>query len=549
MSLPTFAASIIPPVIQRLPEHVKPQRLVVQRSTIEEILNPSPFHTSQRIIVLTDTQESDEDGVDRNLPATERLRKIFLHELPHYIKKGTEHAVNLPLTAAPSFRGLLPLLILGHVVGTFLPTVVVMLLPYHDVNQGVGSNRFFLYGTLSFYDLAFITTFVATFDFAMPKASFPIKARIGSVAIGVLFAKILESSIAEGWMFGEGGLSLFPIPFAVCLTIPAALPATFASLFWMSPKRSEKAMRKKCWHTVRLMVGLIVSLGIALLWMTFFRILEGTLLQKVWGLVFYVLKLLCKTFLIGQIALKLNLENLIPLQFMVEMAFTFLQAEAMSYVTLASFLCSLISGPLVLALRLYAANDRLAILFCFASKKMIRKAKGDNTTDEAVQQHCGSNDVFQVASGLIKMSHAQVHRLCLAQDQQAKARASRSQLHADWSETITEPSEGHCRNGAELTVEDEEHHQNNADDDDIDDANLMETGQSPARTEGASIVLVAEDLADVPDDITNTSMAACVVTSTSTGEGEEVLSGVCEGTATPADLPPKYISEGYHNEI
>lgn len=487
--------------------------------------------------------------MDRELTATERLRKIFLHELPHYIKKGTEHAVNLPLTAAHSFRGLLPMLILGHVLGTFLPTVLVMLLPYHDVNQGINSNRFFVYGTLTFYDLAFITTFVATFDFAMPKGSIPLKARIGSVAIGVIFAKILESSIAEGWMFGEGGLPVFPIPFSVCLTVPAALPATFVSLYWMSPKRSEEAMRKKCWHTVRLMVGLIVSLGIALLWTTFFRILQGTMLQKVWGLVFYVLKLLCKTFLIGQIALKLNLENLIPLQLMVEIAFTFLQVEAMSCVTLASFLCTLISDPFVLALRLYAANDRLVILFCFASKKMIRKAKGDNTTDEIVQQHCGSNDVFQVASGLIKMSQTQVHLLCLALDQQAKDRASRSQLHADWSETVMEPSEAHCRNGAELTIEDDEHDESNSDDrGDDDDANLMETGQFRAWTEGVSIVLVTEDLADGPDDITNTSTAACVATSPR--EGEEILSGACEGAATPAELLPNCIGEGYHcNEI
>jgi hypothetical protein len=509
MSLPIFSTSIIPPVIQRLPEHVKPRRLVVQLSTVDEILNPSSFQTSQRRIVLTGTDESDDGELNENLTATDRLRNIFLHELPYYVKKGTEHAVNLPLTAT-SWRGLVPLVLLGHVIGGFVPTIIAMLLPYNDVNEGINSNRFFLYGTLSFCDLAYITTFVATFDFAMPKFSIPIKARIASVAVGLMFAKLLESSIAEGWLFGEGGLPVFPIPFSVLLTAPAALPATFTTLYWMSPKRSDEVMRKKFWHTIRLVVGLIVSMGIALLWAAVFRKLGGSLWQKVWGLVFYCLKVLCKTFLIAQIALKLKAENLIPLQFIVEMTFTFLQGEAMAYVALASFICSLISGPFVLCFRIYAGSDRLMVLFCFASKKLIRNAMGDKTNDETVQQHCGSNDVLEVASGLIKMSRSQVHMLTFALDQKANAIASRSQLHPDWSETLMEPSEAHSQNGAELKIDDDGRNSDERDDD--DDARLMEMGQAHVRPEGEPIALVSEVSADGLDDITDANTAACAAT-------------------------------------
>ena len=352
-----------------------------------------------------------------------------MKELPHYIKQSTEDAVNLPLQASHGWCDLALLILFGHIVGAALPQFALLFLPLPSVNVGLNGNRLFVYGVMTFYELMITSAFVATFNLAMSQGSIPLHARIAAVAIGVGVAKLFDASIAESWFTSKE--AVFPIPFSIIGSISVALPFVFATIYAMLPNKTEIATRQKFWRCMWLIASTILSIDIAILWAVVLVILRGSKWQKAWALAFEVLKIFCRNFLVGQIALRVNPKKLVALQFVVEIIFTGTQITSLAYIHgLASFLVLLVSTPLSLFFRYYAGHDRLMILLCYSSKKAIRNVIGDTRNDETVQQHFGSNHVLQVASGLITMSRSQVHVFGMALEQAQ----GKPQLHADWSE-------------------------------------------------------------------------------------------------------------------
>lgn len=429
------------PLLHRLP---KPQRLFVHQDTLEEITNPQNFQFHRRLNAPVANNEVIVDA--GGISPIDHKRRLFMKELPHYIRQSTEDAVNLPLQASHGWRDLALLILFGHIVGAALPQITLLFLPLPSVNAGLDGNRLFVYGVMTFYELMITSAFVATFYLAMSQGSIPLHVRIAAVATGVSVAKLFDAFIAECWFMSKQ--AIFPIPFSIIGSVSVALPFAFATIYVMLPNKAEIATRQKFWRCLLLIVSIIVSIDIAILWAVVLVILRGSKWQKAWAFAFEILKIFCRNILVGQIALRVNPKKLVALQFVVEIIFTGTQITSLAYIQgLASFLVLLVSTPLSLFFRYYAGHDRLMILLCYSSKKAIRNAIGDTRNDETVQQHFGSNHVLQVASGLITMSRSQVHVFGMALEQAQ----GKPQLHADWSERAIERIGGDNK-GIERTV-------------------------------------------------------------------------------------------------
>ena len=437
------------PLLPRIP---KPQRLFVHQDTLEEITSPENFHIQrkqvdapeskievhpergvynirqQRIQFMKELPNYVKQGV-QELP---NYVKQGVQELPNYVKQGTEEAVNLPLKASHNWRDLTLLILFGHVVGASLTQVLFLFLPLPSVNKGIESNRFFMYCALTFYELMITSAFVATFNLAMPEDTIPLQIRVASVSVGVFVSKVFDASIAEGWFNRKQ--PLFPVPFSLIGSISVGLPFCFATLYAMLSPKNSIVDKQKFWRCMCLIVSIIVSVDIAMLWAFVLVILRESKWQKLWAFAFEILKVICRNFLVGQIALRLNPKKLIALQFVVEIIFTGSQIASISQVEgLISFLVLLFSTPFSLLFRYYAGHDRLIFILCYSSRKMIKDAVGDKENDETIQQHFGSNHVLHVASGLISMSRSQVHALGMALE---AAQNNQQQLYVDWSEGL-----------------------------------------------------------------------------------------------------------------
>jgi hypothetical protein len=106
----------------------------------------------------------------------------------------------------------------------------------------------------------------------------------------------------------RSGTPLITIPFVNIVSRVFALLVVVGLMFWLLPKSQEARTMNKLKVTVCTVVMLALSYLKALLWMAVFKLLNNSLWQKAWTILFGILYCFCKTILVAPIALPLNPE-------------------------------------------------------------------------------------------------------------------------------------------------------------------------------------------------------------------------------------------------
>ena len=336
-------------------------------------------------------ERNDEGAIDiedGSLNSTVPSQRLF-ESLEITMHKMVETINNLPQRASHSWDHL-PLLLLGLILGSGLIYMLIYVLPLNDVNSGIQENRSFQYGILTYYEFLSLLTWVTTFSYAMPKDAISLRKRIISILVAISVEKCFDFLVTES----RSGTPLFPIPFVNILSGIFALPVVVSMMFWLLPKTQETNTMKKFKLTVCTVVMFALSYLIALLWAAVFKRLSNSLWQKAWAISFSILHFFCKTILVAPIALRLNPERFVFLQFVVGMIFTRVQVATLPYIdgpltVIALFLPKVFT----LFFRFWAGFERFNLIVTFLWKQII----GDKKTIDNLQDHFAATTVLEVA--------------------------------------------------------------------------------------------------------------------------------------------------------
>jgi hypothetical protein len=338
--------------------------------------------------VFNPKKTCDIESGDVSSKATEPSKRLF-ESLEITMQKMVESINNLPQRASHSWDHL-PLLLLGLVVGSGLIYMLIYVLPLNDVNSGIQKNRSFQYGILTYYEFLSILTWVSTFSYAMPKDAICLRRRIISIVVAISVEKCFDYLITES----RPDTPFFPIPFVNIVSGVFALAVVVVMMFCLLPKTQESNTTQKFKLSVCTVLMFALSYLIALLWAVVFKRLNNSLWQKAWAISFGILHFLCKTILVAPIALRLNPERFVFLQFVVGMIFTRVQMATLPYIDgPLTLIALLLPKVFTLFFRFWAGFERFNLIVTFLWKKVI----GDKKAVDKLHDHFAATTVLEVA--------------------------------------------------------------------------------------------------------------------------------------------------------
>jgi hypothetical protein len=357
---------------------VTPTKLFLSVDECGRVFNPE---RNDETTIAIDIEAGSVKSTEPSLHLFESL-EITMHKMVESIN-------NLPQRASHSWDHL-PLLLVGLVVGSGLIYMLIYVLPLSDVNSGIQTNRSFQYGILTYYEFLSLLTWVTTFSYAMPKDAISLRRRILSILVAISVEKVFDFLVTES----RSSTRLFPIPFVNIVSGVFALPVVVGMMFCLLPKPKEANTMQKFKLTVCTVVMFALSYVIALLWAAVFKRLNNSLWQKAWAISFGILHFLCKTILVAPIALRLNPERFVFLQFVVGMIFTRVQMATLPYIDgPLTLIALLLPKVFTLFFRFWAGFERFNLIVTFLWKKVI----GDKKAIDNLHDHFAATTVLEVA--------------------------------------------------------------------------------------------------------------------------------------------------------
>lgn len=295
-------------------------------------------------------------------------------------------------------------------IGTLLLHAGIFFMPLSNVNDGLASNRGFLYGVQTHVELISLLPWVETVNFAIPSAEISLRSRLVAFGVGMVVAKFFDAFIAEGWWgFGSGADPVFPIPFSTIVSLTLSLPFSLATLFYMTPKRHEPLVRGKfglCYKVLAYYLGCVFCAGCWAVGMRY--LLDKKILQFFWAFMFQPIQLVCKIYFMSDVLLKLNPRRWVPMVIVVDVIFGRMQVATLPYFGGFSTVIAVVGGTFFsLVWRFYSGVDRIALLW----SRLTGKKKKE------LDREFGLHGARQGLQASIRLPHRKLNvllRLCYA---------------------------------------------------------------------------------------------------------------------------------------
>mmetsp|Transcript_3358 Transcript_3358/g.7506 ORF Transcript_3358/g.7506 Transcript_3358/m.7506 type:complete len:333 (+) Transcript_3358:996-1994(+) len=306
-------------------------RLVVHRDEVDKIFNPKVCQSKRSLslqkVAPSATNPTIQSGTDDGARPPSKI-SITLDQL----SCGLVEFVELPYTMSHKWRGL-AFLMLVLCFGSYFSHILSLFFPLASVDAGLPANRSFLYGVMTYHEFLGLLPWVGTCNYAMPKGTHSLSVRITAVIVGMVVAKIFGAFVAEGWWSGGQASPVFPIPFSVIATGTVAFPFVMIVLWFFNPERKSDKFRSTFRLCLILLTKYVFIMFVAGLWAVVFRLLMGTVWQKVWtASSFSLLKFVCKILLLSHTVTKLSPARWIILAFVCDLIFARVQVATLPYV-------------------------------------------------------------------------------------------------------------------------------------------------------------------------------------------------------------------------
>ena len=392
-------------------------------TTTNEIQISSSFKTRRSSINLALSASNTDIGDEKPRRPSLPLSPSFINIAAADIEQLTAEIVTLPHKSTDTWWQLYPLVIAMAILSAVLH-MMLFAVDLNSVNDGLAANRRFVYGFLTWYQYLGLVPWIETCNYALPTGALSFRARLLAVAVGLIVQKLFDAFIVESW-WRPGGPAVFPIPFSSIVSGTIAIPFSLLTLY--ATMKPNERTRRKFFLCIYALLMIIITIFVSGLWAVAFRRLQGNEWQKVWGLTFFLVRLICKNKLMAPIAIKLNPKRWITLCLIVDLIVTRVQVSTFPYIdSLLTFMASTGPGFIFLLFRYYSGGDRLGILFGSMWKSWFN---GDADQVNVMKEHLGTNSVADLASGVMIASLSDVHSMSMRLNESSLTRA-----YSDWAD-------------------------------------------------------------------------------------------------------------------